>query len=91
MILRARIAREMTRKTFLSEWQRRGILSEMIDVEVEAMEVEAEGPALGDLGLFGQGGGDGGPGAPGGGTGGQGAAGGMGVDGNMAGMAGAAA
>lgn len=41
--------REITRKTFLSEVKRRGLLSDTFDVEQEIKDLEDEGPDLSDL------------------------------------------
>ena len=46
-----RQARELSRLTFLREVKRRGILSETVDVETEIGDIEAEGPALGMVGV----------------------------------------
>jgi len=46
-----RMGGDLTRKTLLAEAQRRGILSDRVDVEKEAEAAEAEGPSLGGGGF----------------------------------------
>jgi hypothetical protein len=46
-----RQAGELSRKTFLREVKRRALLSETLDVDEEVAAIEAEGPALGMIGL----------------------------------------
>jgi len=49
-LLKARMAGEIDRETYLSEVRRRGVFSETIEVEEIQARLEAEGPALGELG-----------------------------------------
>ncbi|NTX07074.1 DUF4055 domain-containing protein [Myxococcus sp. CA040A] len=50
LLFKARAAREISRRTFLSEYKRRGVLSADFDADVNADELESEGPALGTFG-----------------------------------------
>jgi len=53
-LLKARQSGEISRETFLAEIKRMGKLSEKIDVKKEIERVNAEGPALGTMGIEGQ-------------------------------------
>jgi hypothetical protein len=48
-LIKARIAREISRETFLRELKARALLSESIEVEEEMERIEAEGPPLGTM------------------------------------------
>lgn len=50
-LVKIRQAGEISRKTFLREIKRRGLLSETVDIEKEIADIEAEGPALPMVGL----------------------------------------
>lgn len=50
-LVKIRQAGEISRKTFLREVKRRGLLSETVDIDEEIAEIEAEGPALAMMGL----------------------------------------
>lgn len=45
-LLKSRLARQITHETFLREIQRRGLISETVDVEAEVEALEDEGPPL---------------------------------------------
>jgi len=45
-LVKIRQAGEISRKTFLQEVKRRGLLSETVDIEEEIAEIEAEGPKI---------------------------------------------
>jgi hypothetical protein len=45
-LIQMRLAKEITREAFLTEVKRRGLLSELFDVEAEADAAENEGPVL---------------------------------------------
>jgi hypothetical protein len=49
-LLKARVAGEISRKTYLNEIKRRGLLSENLDVAQEIEDVNEEGPALAGIG-----------------------------------------
>ena len=50
-LIKMRQARELSRQTFLREVKRRALLSETLDIDEEIAAIEAEGPALGMIGL----------------------------------------
>jgi hypothetical protein len=50
-LIQMRQAKELSQRTFLQEIKRRGIISDTIDIDNEIQAIEAEGPALGMLGL----------------------------------------
>jgi len=50
-LLKMRQAGELSRRTFLREVKRRALLSQTLDVDQETEDIEAEGPALGMIGL----------------------------------------
>ena len=50
-LIKMRQARELSRQTFLREVKRRALLSETLDIDEEIANIEAEGPALGMIGL----------------------------------------
>ena len=50
-LVKIRQAGELSRRTFLHEVRRRGLLSETVDIDEEIANIEAEGPALGMVGL----------------------------------------
>lgn len=52
-LIKIRQAGEVSRPTFLSEIKRRGLLSETVDVQTEVSAIEAEGPALAEMGMGG--------------------------------------
>jgi len=50
-LIKIRQAGELSRRTFLREVKRRSLLSETLDIDEEISEIEAEGPALGMVGV----------------------------------------
>ena len=48
-LLKAAQANKLSLETFLAEVSRRGVLSESVDTDEEAVRVREQGPALGDL------------------------------------------
>lgn len=48
-LTKARAARDISREAYLSELKRRDLLSKEFDIEEDALLLDAEGPALGDL------------------------------------------
>jgi len=50
-LIKMRQAHELSRVTFLREIKRRAIISETVDVQAEVADIEAEGPALGTIGI----------------------------------------
>jgi len=50
-LIKIRQAGELSRQTFLREVKRRALLSETLDIDEEIAAIEAEGPALGMIGM----------------------------------------
>ena len=50
-LIKIRQASELSRTTFLREIKRRALLSETLDIDEEVAAIEAEGPALGMIGI----------------------------------------
>lgn len=55
-LIKIRQAGELSRKTFLQEVRRRGLLSETVVIEEEILDIETEGPSLGEITAAGLGG-----------------------------------